>query len=64
MQHKPESTLVFTEEQRMMRDLLMEHCDKIGTSLVGFLSVHVRPSEPVGKLIERVYALVERNGAK
>lgn len=60
MQNRLHRELGFTEDQREMKALLEEHCDKIGCSLVSFLSRFRKPDEPVGKLIERAYEWLEK----
>jgi len=45
-----------TEEQETMKELIRERCVDRGITLVKLLSWYRRPGEPVGELIERVYA--------
>lgn len=54
-----------TEEQKEMKELIEEHCAKIGISLVGYLRRWCRKvDEPIGELIERVYAALEDPSAQ
>jgi hypothetical protein len=48
-----------TDEQRVMKQLLEEHCRRIGVTLVKLLSWDRRIDEPLGDCIERLYKKVE-----
>ena len=51
---------MFTEEQKVMKELIEEVCAKWGISFISLLSQHRRVDEPVGELIERVYRGIEQ----